>query len=75
MCGNWKQFVHMQKAQTDKTSPSEVSMVQLTSNSRTEDYSLSQKSLVTMEDHQIAKNPAKEAPKQKESEKKRKSDA
>jgi hypothetical protein len=70
-----QKFVHMQKAQTEKTSPSEVSMVQLTSNSRTEDYSLSQKSLVTMEDHQIAKNPAKEAPKQKESEKKRKSDA
>jgi hypothetical protein len=31
--------------------------------------------LVTMEDHQIAKNPAKEAPKLKQSEKKRKSDA
>jgi len=70
-----QKFVHSQKAQTDKTSPSEVSMVQLTSNSRTEDYSLSQKSLVTMEDHQIAKNPAKEAPKLKQSEKKRKSDA
>ena len=54
-----QKFAHMQKAQTDKTSPSEASMVQLTSNSRTVDYSLSQKSLVTMEDHQIAKNPAK----------------
>jgi hypothetical protein len=70
-----QKFVQSQKAQADKTSPSEASMVQFTSNSRTDDYSLSQKSLVTMEDLQIAKNPAKEAPKQKQSEIKRKSDA
>jgi len=63
-----QRFVQMQKVQQSDT---DVSMVQLTSNSRLEDQSHSQKTLVTMEDQQTGKNPGKEAAKQKKSERKR----
>ena len=65
-----QKFMQMQKAQSD-TSSSDVSMVQLTSNSKMEDCTHSQKTLVTMEDHHKPKTPAKEAPNQKKSERRR----
>ena len=61
-----QKFMQMQKVQSE----TDVSLVQLTSNSRLEDNSHSQKTLFTMEDNQTGKTSGKEAPKQKKTERK-----